>query len=80
MNGLFCAQLEARAPRVVVKYAAFTQVGCNDVITELTWLHPLRIVTHRQIIRQRPGKHIPAEAYMRNRTSIARQRISIETF
>jgi hypothetical protein len=35
------------------------------------------IVTYRPIARQRPGKHIPAEAYARsNRASIAKQLIS----
>jgi hypothetical protein len=36
----------------------------------------VNIVTYGPIARQRLGKHIPAEAYARNRTSIARQRIS----
>jgi hypothetical protein len=35
------------------------------------------IVTYGSIARQRLGKHIPAEAYVRNsRTSIARQQVS----
>jgi hypothetical protein len=39
------------------------------------------VVTHRPIVRQRPGKHIPAQAYARNKkTSIARQRISKQAF
>jgi hypothetical protein len=40
----------------------------------------LNIVTYRPIARQRLGKHIPEEAYVRkNKTSIVRQRISIQT-
>jgi hypothetical protein len=35
---------------------------------------------HRLIARQRLGKHIPATANARNRTSIARQRISKRAF
>jgi hypothetical protein len=39
------------------------------------------IVTYRPIARKRLGKHIPAEAYVRNnRTSIARQWISKQVF
>jgi hypothetical protein len=39
------------------------------------------IVTYRPIVRQRFGKHIPAEAYARNnRKSIAKQRISKQAF
>jgi hypothetical protein len=40
----------------------------------------MKIVTYRPIARQRLGKHIPAEAYARNRTSIARQQISKQAF
>jgi hypothetical protein len=39
------------------------------------------IVTHRPIVRQRFGKHIPAESYARSdRSSIVRQWISKQAF
>jgi hypothetical protein len=39
------------------------------------------IVTHKPIARQRLGKHIRAEAYVRsNRTFIYRQQLSNEAF
>jgi hypothetical protein len=36
-------------------------------------------VTYRPIARQRLGKHIPVQAYARNRTSITMQRTSQHT-
>jgi hypothetical protein len=49
-------------------------ISCPD------W-NEINIVTYRLIARQRLGKHVPAEAYVRNNwTSIVRQRISKQAF
>jgi hypothetical protein len=74
MTCLFRAQVEARAPYVVVKYVTLSPVTCN-IITELM-AAPHAYCDLQIRYYELQGKHTPGEAYTRNRTSIATQRIS----